>query len=44
MNWMWLALAFYAGFIIAVLVIGLNRAATNGSDHNRAGRDYSPLN
>jgi hypothetical protein len=44
MNWMWLVLAFYAGFMLAVFVIGLNRAATTGSDHNQARRDYSPLN
>ena len=34
MDWGWLALAFYAGFALAVVIIGLNRAATTGSDPN----------
>ena len=34
MDWGWLALAFYAGFALAVVIIGLNRAAKNRNDPN----------
>jgi hypothetical protein len=35
MDWGWLALAFYAGFSLAIVIIGLNRAATTGRDFSK---------